>query len=147
MGCISYKNRKQFNQKHIESISSVHDESIEEALHEEIGSYESLNGINIMTDARHGWRKNAKDSSIVAIGEETHKVLNCCHITKQDDICSQRHELKGTQKLYTYFDENDVSISVHTHGRNLSVNKLVKGSFTTNQNDVWHGVKSVKKRH
>ena len=27
-------------------------------------------GIEIMTDARHGWRKNAKDTSVVAIGEK-----------------------------------------------------------------------------
>ena len=68
IGYISYENRKQYNQKHVECINTVYNESIEEALHEEIGSYESLDGINIITDARHGWRKNAKDSSIVAIG-------------------------------------------------------------------------------
>jgi hypothetical protein len=26
--------------------------------------------IDIMTDARHGWHKNAKDTSVVAIGEK-----------------------------------------------------------------------------
>ena len=145
MGYITCRKRKQFKQTHTDCIKDVYKDSIEEALHEEIGSYEELDGINIMTDARHGWRKNAKDSSIVAIGEKTHKVLNCCHITKQDDIVSQRHELKGTEKVYDYFAESDVTIKVHTHDRNLSVNKLIKGTLTQNQNDVWHGVKSVKK--
>jgi diacylglycerol kinase len=42
---------------------------------EEVASYEDLETIDIMTDARHGWRKNAKDTSVVAIGEKTHKVL------------------------------------------------------------------------
>ncbi|XP_071078631.1 nephrin-like [Haliotis cracherodii] len=37
------------------------------ALLEEVAGYEDLDGIDIMTDARHGWRKNAKDSSVVAI--------------------------------------------------------------------------------
>jgi hypothetical protein len=38
---------------------------------------------------------NAKDSSIVAIGEKTHKVLSCQHVTKGDDVVSQRHERIG----------------------------------------------------
>jgi hypothetical protein len=46
-----------------------------------------------MTDARHGWRKNAKDTSVVAIGEKTHKVLKCEHVTKTDDLVTQRHSL------------------------------------------------------
>ena len=33
-------------------------------------SYEELDGINIMTDARHRWRKNSKDTSVVALGEK-----------------------------------------------------------------------------
>ena len=99
-----------------------------------------------MTDARHRWRKNAKDSSVVALGEKTHKVLQCIHVTKADDIVSQQHELKGTQNIYENFDSKDVTIKVHTHDRNLSINKLVKSRpMPTNQNDCWHGVKSLKK--
>ena len=102
----------------------------------EIGSYEDLDGIDIMTDARHGWRKNAKDSSVVVLGDKTHKVLQCIHVTKADDIVSQRHELKGTQRIYENFESEDVTIKVHTHDRNLSINKLVKlRPMTTNQND------------
>jgi hypothetical protein len=33
------------------------------AINEEIASYEELDGINIMTDAIHGWRKNSKHIS------------------------------------------------------------------------------------
>jgi hypothetical protein len=40
---------------------------------EEVASYEDLETIDIMTDARHGWHKNAKDTSVVAIGEKNTK--------------------------------------------------------------------------
>ena len=146
IGMISQQKRSKFAKSHSEIIQTIYEDSIEEALQEEIGCYEELDGIDIMSDARHGWRKNAKDSSVVAIGEKTHKVLQCQHITKQDDIVSQRHEFKGTQKVYEYFDSKDVSIKVHTHDRNLSINKLVNGKpITQNQNDTWHGTKSAKK--
>ena len=99
-----------------------------------------------MTDAWHGWQKNVKNTCLVAIGENTHKVLQWVHITKNDDIVSQRHEAKGTEKIYQYFTDKNVSIKVHTHDRNMSVNKMVKCSqFKVNQNDSWHGVKSIKK--
>ena len=145
-GVISKSKRKQFTQDYSDSLQAVYHSSLEESLHMEIGSYEDLDGIDIMTDARHGWRKNAKDSSVVALGEKTHKVLQCIHVTKADDIVSQRHELKGTQRIYENFESEDVTIKVHTHDRNLSINKLVKSRpMTTNQNDCWHGVKSLKK--
>ena len=82
----------------------------------------------------------------MAKGENTHKVLQCVHITKQDDIVSQRHEAKGMENIYQYFTEKDVIVKVHTHDRSMSVNKLVKDTyFTVNQNDSWHGVKSIRK--
>lgn len=48
-------------------------------------SFEDHESINIMFDARHGSRINAKDSSIVTIRNNTHKVLYCQHVTKTDD--------------------------------------------------------------
>ena len=54
----------------------------------------------------HGWRKNAKDTSVVAISEKTHKVLQCQCVTKADDVVSQRHEMKGTSEIYRYFAES-----------------------------------------
>ena len=59
--------------------------SIDNAVNDEIASYEELDGINIMTDTRHGWRKNSKDTSVLALGEQTHKVMNCVHNTKLQD--------------------------------------------------------------
>ncbi|XP_062579695.1 uncharacterized protein LOC134280404 [Saccostrea cucullata] len=55
--------------------------SIQEGLHED------LDGINILTDARHGWRKSAKDTSVVAIG---HRRNN-----KSDDLW---HSIKALKK-------------------------------------------------
>ena len=94
-----------------------------------------------MTDARHGWRKNAKDSSVVAIDERTHKVLTCEHVKKSDDPVSQRHEKVGTERIYTMLAGNDV----HTHDRNASINKFIREKEDTiNRNDTWHAVKSLK---
>ena len=70
---------------HNEMITTELETSINTALLEEVASYEELDGIDIMTDARHGWRKNAKVSRTVATGEISHKVMNCVHITYTDD--------------------------------------------------------------
>lgn len=56
-------------------------------------------GISIITDACHGWRKNAKDTSVVAIGDKSHKVLQHIHVTKGDDLFTQCHE-KLVQRGY-----------------------------------------------
>ncbi|CAH1782817.1 unnamed protein product, partial [Owenia fusiformis] len=64
-------------------IEDLRTESLADAIALEIGTGERLfDGITIMTDARHGWRKNAKDCDVVCIGNETHKMLNSVHVTK-----------------------------------------------------------------
>jgi len=123
--------------------------STEIALEVETAQYdldEGWQGINIMTDARHGWRKNAKDSSIVTIGEKSNKVLHHAHVTKADDHVTQRHEKLGTEWVYSYLESKDTPVAVHIHDRNMSINKLVRDKKgPVNQNDTWHGVKSLKK--
>ena len=99
IGFINKSKRKKIETHYHSHVTNVFNEFIEQALHEEIGSYEDVDGIDIMTDARDGWRKNAKDTSVVAIGEKSHKVLQCVQITKQDDIVSQRHEKKEQRKF------------------------------------------------
>ena len=50
---------------------------------EEVAMYDDMgDGIEILSDARHGWRKHAKDTSVVAIGEQTDKVLRHEHISR-----------------------------------------------------------------
>ena len=146
IGCIEWSRRKDFVTSYKDCVEDAYQESIQTALREEIASYEELDGINIITDARHGWRKNAKDSSVVAIGENMHKVIDCVHVTKGDDPISQRHEKFGTERIYETLQTQNVPIKVHAHDRNLSINKLVKDTgYTVNQNDLWHAVKSLKK--
>jgi phosphopantetheine adenylyltransferase len=92
--------------------------------------------------------KNAQDTSVIAIGERSRKVLNYVHVTKAEDPVTQRHEVIGTRKIYEDLDSRDISVNMHTHDRNMAINKLVRErehGFTCNQNDLWHGIKSGKK--
>ena len=82
-GVISKSKRKQFTQDYSDSLQAVYHNSLEESQHMEIGSYEDLDGIDIMTDARHGWRKNAKDSSVVALGEKLIKYYSAFMLQRQ----------------------------------------------------------------
>lgn len=108
-------------------------------------------GITIVTDARHGWRKNANDCDVVAIGHLTHKVVKTVHVTKEDDPCSQRHEMYGTRKLYEYFDAclggDGVHIKCHGHDCHQPVNKYIREERrgTIGQNDTWHAGKNILK--
>ena len=99
-GILSVDARDAFFKKHKEFVKQEYVDSTKNALMEEIGSYEDLDGIDIITHARHGWRKNSKDTSVVTIGEKTHKVLDCVQVTKADDPVAQRHELIGTKRIY-----------------------------------------------
>ena len=74
LGCINWARRKQFFEEYKNSVETEYKNSIQDALYEEIGSYEDLDGINILSDARHGWSKNAKDTSVVAIGDQSHNL-------------------------------------------------------------------------
>ena len=137
----------------------MYNDDSETALLEEMALYdiaeependgEEWHGIDIKTDARHGWRKNAKDTSVVCIGDRSHKVLRHEYITKEDDHVTQRHEKIGTERIYDYFDQNEVPIRIHTHDRNMSINKMVKVQHkedgVLNQNDKWHALKNLKK--
>ena len=149
IGCVSKIVSRDFFQTYKNAIKEEHDESVETALMVEYGHYEfddKWRGISIITDARHGWRKNAKDTSVVTIGERSHQVLLHTHVTKLDDHCTQRHERLGTEKVYKYFEDEGVEVGVHSHDRNMSINKLVKSTpFTTNQNDTWHSIRTLKK--
>ena len=120
--------------------------SMEKAIMEEIASGD-LTGINIMTDARHGWRRNAKDTDVVCIGENTHKVLNLQHVTRREEPCSQRHELVGTKRIFEGFSKMDVPINIHIHDGNVSVTNYVDSldEGIENSYDTWHATKGITK--
>ena len=108
IGCITKENRTKFFRRYKEHAENECVSSLENAINDEIASYEELDGINIMTDARHGWRKNSKDTTVVALGDKTHKVMDCEHVTKAQDKVSQRHERLGIEKIYNNLAAKDV---------------------------------------
>ncbi|CAC5391380.1 unnamed protein product [Mytilus coruscus] len=119
----------------------------------EIASYEKLQeGIDIVTDARHGTRKNSMYTDVVCLGARTHTVLRVETISKVDCTSAQKHELIGTERIYEYFknlrDDYEVKIRVHCHDRNTSVNKFIRinGIDTESTNDTWHATKNIAKK-
>ena len=105
------------------------------------------NGIDIITDARHSTRRNSKYTDVVCIGYDSHKVIEHVVVRREDDSCSQRHEMYGTKVMYGKFDSQNINIRRHGHDRNASVNKYIreKRTNTTNQNDTWHVSVSIEK--
>ena len=84
---VSYPKVKEKIETHYHSHVTNVLMSIEQAQHEEIGSYEDVDGIDIMTDARHGWRKNGKDTSVVAIVEKKSQGTAVCTHNKTRRYC------------------------------------------------------------
>ncbi|CAC5379039.1 unnamed protein product [Mytilus coruscus] len=111
-GVISDENRTSFFNVHSHHIQEEYKYSTDIALLQEIASYEELDSkIDIMSDARQGWRKNAYKCCLH--WRKTHKVISCEHVTKTMDPVSQRHERLGTEKIFNYLHENDVT-NIHT---------------------------------
>ncbi|VDI76549.1 Hypothetical predicted protein [Mytilus galloprovincialis] len=152
IGTIGETTLNSIFQKYAPVVSQLVKESYETALLEEIASYEELQeGIDIVTDARHGTRKNSMYTDVVCLGARTHKVLRVETISKVDCTSAQKHELIGTERIYEYFknlrDEYEVKIRVHCHDRNTSVNKFIRinGIDTESTNDTWHATKNIAK--
>ena len=106
-----------------------------------------MNGIDIITDARHGTRKNSAFSDVVALGGTTHKVVSIQTVSKKDDPCSQRHELIGVKNIYKDLDSKNIKVRLHGHDRNASVNKYLmkERPEVKNANDTWHATKGIVK--
>ena len=78
------------------------------------------------------------------MGQLTHKVIDIQHITKEDDICTQRHETLACKRMYENFDQAGIQVKDHAHDRNLSINNVIKSRHgTTNSNDKWHATKPI----
>lgn len=105
----------------------------------------STNGaISIMTDARHHCRKNSYHTDHIAIGLRTHKVLDIQHINRDDDICTQRHEAVGFDRMYQNLDESNLEVAVHVHDRNMTINKRLRDrKRAKNSNDRWHCTRPI----
>ena len=147
-----YLSRRQNNQDTFRyAVQEQFDKSIENARFEELGlSAENSNEqqpIDILTDARHDWRRNTKDTSVVAIGQLSHKVVACEHVTKDDCPISQKHELIGSERIVKSLEKDSIAIGVWAHDCSASINSFVRKQPepTRNQNETWHGVKNLKK--
>ena len=131
-------------------VKTLAKESCKDALYDEIVLYPEMDGINILTDARHGTRRNSRYTDVVCIGAESHKVLCVKTISREDERCAQKHELLGTQKIYRHLKKQDngsVHVRVHCHDRNMSVQSWVRDNAqdTDVTNDTWHASKNVAK--
>lgn len=146
-GKLSETSFEKISESYVTVVDHLARASEEHAIQEEIASGE-LDGIDILTDARHCWRKNAKFSDVVCLGNITHKVLRLETISKYDDPCTQRHELIGVERIYNHLDTQGCPVKVHCHDSNASVSKFIK----TNRNptvstlDTWHATKNISKR-
>ena len=155
-GILGEKYIKVLQEEYSAVVKKAANESIQEALHEEIAATavtvvtaeEIHDGIGIVTDARHCWRKNAKFSDVVCLGDQTHKILNIQTVSRADDPSSQRHELIGVKKIYEYFDNQDCPVKYHAHDRNNSVSKFVTDERAPTENalDTWHMTKNLAKQ-
>ena len=139
-----------FFESYSECVKALAKESTREALLEEIVTYEDMDGINILTDARHATRKNSKYTDVICLGANSHKVLHYETVTRGDDPCAQRHESLGTQRIYDHLQSQEngsVHIRVHCHDRNASVNKWIRDNRPDTEltNDTWHAAKNVAK--
>lgn len=87
-----------------------------------------MDGVDILTDAGHNWRRNARFTDVVCLGDKTHKVLEDAIISKNDDPITQRHEMIGVKCIYEKMDntEGGLYVRVHGHDRNMSVNKYIR---------------------
>ncbi|XP_070545909.1 uncharacterized protein [Ptychodera flava] len=141
--------KKTFLSQYRPIVEQAAEESRNDALLEEIASYEenSRGSIEVMSDARHATRKNSRQSDVIFLGDRTHKCLYKSCVTKDDDNCTQRHEMIGVRRFYEWADENVVPVAIHAHDRNASVNKFLREErpHTRNSNDTWHVTKQIGK--
>ena len=131
----------------ISPILQVSSETMETARNQEV-DLSTHEGIDILTDARHGWRKNCRQTDDVGLGGATKKVIKLETMTKKDDSVAQRHELLGTQRIYNYLQNTQTKINKHCHDNNASITKEVRENRkpVINQLDNWHGLKSLEKQ-
>ena len=107
-----YFRRKLIN-VYSEAVDRVKTRGINAAMDLEKAS--SDEGLRIITDARHACRKNSFHTDVVTIGYETHRVIHYEHVTKDDERCSQKHEVHGSRKMYESFHQREIKVSAPTN--------------------------------
>ena len=101
-------------------VREIAEASMHKAMTEESENFSRP--IHILTDARHGWRKNARQTDVVCMGGKHHKVIALETVTSKDDPVAQRHEKIGTIRLYDQLESLELCIETHCHDNNASIN-------------------------
>ena len=85
VGFINWPRRKHLVKAYSNSVKTPYENSLQDALdlYEKIDCFEDLDGINILSVARRGWRKDTKDTSVAAISDQSRKMPNWIHVTKR----------------------------------------------------------------
>ena len=130
-------------------VNTLKNESMRNAMKEEKDKTDNSaeNRKAIMTDARHGCRKNSYHSDVLALGIESHKVIAHQLVTKNDERCSQKHELHDTKEIYETSGTTNIKVKEHAHDRNSSISKFLCDDKPEVQDsyDSWHSAKEVRK--
>ena len=91
------------------AVDNVKQRSISASMDVEIQSSDESK-IKIVTDARHACRKNSYHTDVVAIGYTTNRVVHYEHVTKDDERCSQKHEVLGSRRMYDSFNARNIKV-------------------------------------
>ena len=68
----------------------------------------------MLTDAKHGWRKNSRQTDVNCLGSKTKIVLHIkVVVTKDNDPVAQCHEQLETQEIYIKLDPAGVDVAMH----------------------------------
>ncbi|KAI8511935.1 hypothetical protein Bbelb_110350 [Branchiostoma belcheri] len=153
IGIIKEEDRNVVLSEYKGVVQDLAERSMETSLQEEIAASvlnedeDDYRGLKVLSDARHCWRKNAYNSDVVFLGHTTHRVIRHELVTKEDEPVSPNHEIVGTRRFYEWADARGLSIHLHGHDRNLTVNKFLEDNrqYTENGNDTWHATKNLAK--
>ena len=88
-----------------------------------------------MTDAPHGWRKNSKDTSVVALEEQTHKVMDCVHITKSQDKVAQTQKTWYSKNVWTCGEQKCFNKDSFTRQK-YSSQQICEGNTVHNKSKI-----------
>ena len=142
-GLLSHHFRSTRLSRYGSVVELLRKESVFRARCEEISL--SPSGImSNMSDARHHCRKNSFHSDHVTLGLRSHKVVDIQHITRDQEPCSQKHEVVGFERMYENFSRDNIHVGTHVHDRNMSINKRIReGKMARNANDRWHCTRPI----
>jgi len=100
-------------------------------------------GISILTAAQ---RKNACQTDVVCMGNNTKQIIAIETITKLDDPCAEQHELFGTKRIYASLDAKGIKIAKHYRDDNVRVPKFIREEKKSVLDPlaIWYGLENME---